>query len=394
MSVARDSTWTPSTRHRRANRISRRGPRATSVTMWLVTRVTRICLGVLPLLVAVVAALWLVSRYELSHRGPRVPASADEPPRRAPRGAQLVPIGAIHVERAARGVCINPDGRTVAFADGSEAIGLLDLNSHVVRRHALAAKLVSLAWSPDGGRVAACGSDVIVLWNVRGGSVDRDMRQHLVGTRTSCGALAFGASGRQLFVGAAHQTVDVWDLSSGSTSEPRTLLGEGGLEEEWQGPIVSSPVGGSETRCIAVGPDERWLAAGDGTYPLRILDARSGRLMRMLHGHGRALLSVAISPDGKMMVSSSVDTTTVWRADQWSVVTSLGSSGYVGWTKDSLRVVIAALRSRALEVWDATSGAACVGVDLDSSPMSLAVGENVIVVGCSDATIRWYKYHP
>ncbi len=66
---------------------------------------------------------------------------------------------------------------------------------------------------------------------------------------------------------------------------------------------------------VAISPDGRTIVSGSGDNTIKIWDLATGRLKATLTGHSYSVYSVAISPDGSTLVSGSYDNTIkVWRA--------------------------------------------------------------------------------
>lgn len=74
---------------------------------------------------------------------------------------------------------------------------------------------------------------------------------------------------------------------------------------------------------LAFSPDDRLLATAEGDDVVRLRDARSGREIATLSGHGDVVWNVAFSPDGRRIVTASWDgTIKLWDpADQRLIVT-------------------------------------------------------------------------
>jgi len=60
---------------------------------------------------------------------------------------------------------------------------------------------------------------------------------------------------------------------------------------------------------VAVSPDGRTIVSGSDDRTVKVWEAESGRLLRSLEGHKLSVNAVAVSPDGRTIVSGSDDRT-------------------------------------------------------------------------------------
>jgi WD40 repeat protein len=82
------------------------------------------------------------------------------------------------------------------------------------------------------------------------------------------------------------RTVKVWELESGRLL--RSLEGH----TDW-------------VRAVAVSPDGRFIVSGSDDRTVKVWELESGRLLRSLEGHTGRVRAVAVSPDGRFIVSGS-----------------------------------------------------------------------------------------
>lgn len=72
---------------------------------------------------------------------------------------------------------------------------------------------------------------------------------------------------------------------------------------------------------LALSPDGRFLVSGSEDLTLKIWDTATGNVLRTLSGHDQGVLAAAVSPDGRLIASGSADQT----VRVWNVVTGQGS---------------------------------------------------------------------
>ena len=82
---------------------------------------------------------------------------------------------------------------------------------------------------------------------------------------------------------------------------------------------------------VAVSPDGRFIVSGSLDRTVKVWDAHDGRLLRSLAGHTDRVTAVALSPDGRTIVSGADDRTVkVWEAESGRLLRSLeGHTGSV-----------------------------------------------------------------
>jgi WD40 repeat protein/serine/threonine protein kinase len=154
-------------------------------------------------------------------------------------------------------------------------------------------RAVTVAFSPDGKRLATGGFDHIVkLWDAGAGQELLTLKGH--GDNVS--SVAFSHDGKRLATGSFDYTVKLWDAGTG-----QELLTLKGHEDQ----VIS----------VAFSPDGKRLASGSIDRTVKLWDAVTGQELLTLKGHGGHVISVTFSPDGKRLASGSNDRTVkLWDA--------------------------------------------------------------------------------
>ena len=102
-----------------------------------------------------------------------------------------------------------------------------------------------------------------------------------------------------------------WTVVSSSLPQKIRLFEYGTLEPGKEIKIMEGHTNG--VTCVAVTQDGRHIVSGSKDHTVRIWQLASGKEIHQLEGHTRTVTSVAVTPDGHNIVSGSDDKTVrVW----------------------------------------------------------------------------------
>ncbi len=211
--------------------------------------------------------------------------------------------------------------------------------------------VATVAWSPDGKRIASgSGDQTVQVWDADNGAHSFVYRGHT----TNINAVAWSpartrqrvasASGNSFFKG--EHVVQVWDAAT----KTHSLTYQGHTQ----------PV-----RAVAWSPDGTQIASGSEDKTVQVWDAGSGSLSFSYSRHTGIVSSVAWSPDGKRIASASDDTTVqVWDARTATPIFSFSHTSMVNavaWSPDGMSIASASGNvflggEHSVQVWDATTG--------------------------------------
>jgi len=115
-----------------------------------------------------------------------------------------------------------------------------------------------------------------------------------------------------------------------------------------------------DARSVAISPDGKRIVSSSNDDPLRIWDAATGECLRVLNGHESWVMSVAISPDGTRIVSGSDDKSLrIWDAATGECLRVLNGHEDLVWSvaisPDGTRIVSGS-GDKSLRIWDAATG--------------------------------------
>ena len=254
-----------------------------------------------------------------------------------------------------RSVAWSPDGKRLATGSNDKTAKVWDAETgkDVLTLNGHNGPVVSVAWSPDGKRLATgSGDKTAKVWDAETGKEVLTLDGHI----DSGVSVAWSPDGKRLATWSSeNKTVTMWDAETGQ--EVRTLNGH-------NGPVVS----------VAWSPDGKRLATGSRDRTAKVWDTETGKELLSLIGSRGSVLSVAWSQDGKRLATGSVDgTVRVWDAETGKEVLTLsgqlGTVASVAWSPDGKRLASGNANNTA-NVWDVESG---------TEVLTLSVGRGTVL---------------
>ena len=230
-----------------------------------------------------------------------------------------------------------------------------------------------LAWSPDGGMLAAGGKDGTVhIWETASGRELHVLREH----KSPVQAVAFSYDGKRVAAWGTLGTIRIWDAGTGQLTE----------DVVHAGPVVTAG---------AWSPDNKTLATGhfDGTVTLS--GAHKGAKTAKLRAHVDWIYHLAWSPDSARLASTSANDffVSIWDAATHKMV--LGplrhSHGIttIEWEPGGQRLATGSM-DETTKIWNANTGYEEVILrGQRSSVTSLAWGpDGRLAAGGGDGSMR------
>ncbi|MCC8242825.1 WD40 repeat domain-containing protein [Saccharothrix luteola] len=264
----------------------------------------------------------------------------------------------------------SPDGRLLATAtqpfpccpDGvpGNTLTLWDLDTGTpVRRVGHTGQVLSVAFSPDGRRVATAGVDrTVFIRDTATGTVLKSFTGHA----GAVNGVRFSPDGRLLATASHDQTVKLWDPATGTPLA--TLTGHTG----WIRTAEFSPDGRTlataghdqtvilwdvttRTRLdtitdhtdadftgVAFSPDGRTLAYTSGDAAIALWDVSRRTTTARLTGHTQRVHAIAFSPDGHHLATAGADQNLIlWDVDPERAITHVCAAAGRDLTPDEWR---------------------------------------------------------
>jgi WD40 repeat protein/tRNA A-37 threonylcarbamoyl transferase component Bud32 len=277
------------------------------------------------------------------------------------------------------GVAFHPRGHVFASVgtdnslrvwDAKTCLELFSLPGHT-------AAVLDVAFGPDGQVASASADQTVKFWNL-------ETRQAFTikGFQGTVRSLALSSDGRRLVTGDTSGTVQVRDASTGQEvwtktdvatfihrvaySPAGTYVAAGcvdGTAQLWNA-ATGDPAGtfrhSGRLHSVTFSPDSRLLACGDSHEKVTLWDVVTREKVKTLSGHSHYVVSLAFSPDGKYLASTSWSEVKVWEVRTWREVATLGGlAGDIFWvtiSPDGRRLAASGgYKSKGeIKIWDSS----------------------------------------
>ncbi|KAL0960845.1 hypothetical protein HGRIS_005861 [Hohenbuehelia grisea] len=234
-----------------------------------------------------------------------------------------------------------------------------------------------VSFSSDGAHIASCafGDRTVRVWDVANLT---QVAQLDTQAKYDVKSVAFSMNGHDIIVGHDDR-IQVWDWASGQK--------------------IGDPLKGPDVYSIAVATDGQWIVSGSYNATVQILDLPSGQQIgESLVGHDGVVTSVAISKDGKRVVSAGDETIRIWDTGVISESRSKSPlAGHDGQPVVSISIspdgqyIASGSWDKTIRIWDVA------GRRQDGEPLtgqyavtSVAFSPNgrLIISGSADSTVR------
>jgi WD40 repeat protein/serine/threonine protein kinase len=187
-------------------------------------------------------------------------------------------------------VAASPDGRTALTGSADLSVRLWDLETGLELQRFTGHDdwVFDVVYSPDGRRAISGSTDHTArVWDLMPGNL---VQQFKMTDLPAVHAATISADGSLALSGHEEGVIVLWDTATGQPVRRLTS---------------DTPAHSAAVYTVAFSPDGKLAASGDLDGHVCLWDVATGAEFRHLEGHTNAVLSVTFSPDGKQLATSS-----------------------------------------------------------------------------------------
>ncbi|MCU0542047.1 MAG: WD40 repeat domain-containing protein [Oscillatoriaceae cyanobacterium Prado104] len=287
----------------------------------------------------------------------------------------------------------------------------------------------SLAISPDGQTLVSGGYRTLKIWNLQTGELKKTMSAHL----SHVYAVAISPDG-QAIVSGGYKNLKTWNIETGELKKVRNHISgkvnalaidrNRGKEPDWQ-TIFSGGIDkntyiwfldskfwrtglrschnkhSQAINAVAISPDGKTLVSGSDDKTIKLWNIVTGSMfynwnaIRTITGHLEAVKALAISPDGQILVSGSADNTIkIWQLATGELLGTLEehtkSVNAVAISPDG-KIMISGSSDKSLKIWRLATGELIKTLKEHTkgiNAVAITPDGRTIVSGSADNTIK------
>jgi WD40 repeat protein/serine/threonine protein kinase len=238
-------------------------------------------------------------------------------------------------------VAWSPDGGRLASGGREGRVRIWDSSSgrETTSFSRFDSDVTTVAWNPQGNRVAAAElNGVVKIWDVNTGSEETVFRGH----KGAVFGVAWSPDGKSLASGGDDQTVQIWNATTGNVQAVLRGNKQSVRDVQWS-------------------PDGKRVASAGEDWDIHIWNLADGSINHVLHGHINIVNRIAWSPDGNWLASASNDQTIkLWSTNSGAEIkTMVGHTlevQAIAWSPDGQRLASGA-SDQTVKIWDPVHGA-------------------------------------
>jgi WD40 repeat protein len=232
---------------------------------------------------------------------------------------------------------------TAGYSDGTMQLFDVRTGARLLTFEGHLLNVNSIAFSPDGARVLSAADDEkLKIWNSKTGKLLFTIPAATIQDHHAYDiSVAYSQDGKHIFAGSSDGGLREWDAISGRQTR------------------IFASAGGS-IKSLAVSPDGKHILSVSGSE-IKIRDIQTGKIVGTLDDHAGTVLSASFSPNGKRIVSGKWD----GKVNLWDIDGKVVSHQF-GATTESVqsvasspdgKIIASAHSDDIIRLWTAGTGA-------------------------------------
>lgn len=225
----------------------------------------------------------------------------------------------------------------------------------------------SASFSPDGKRIVSASQKTVSIWDAETG----EELVRLEGHASLINTASFSPDGKSIVSASNDKTVRIWNfetctevkitkghhvVSPISPDGRSVVLASGSIWDAFTGREVITLKGCSNLVSAAFSLDGKRIASISEDNSVHVWDVESGRELKSLEERVPDFSSITFSPNGKNIVSTSVQMTRIWNSETGEELNKLEGRGYRTTNFSPDGRVIASAVENAIYLWNAMTG--------------------------------------
>jgi eukaryotic-like serine/threonine-protein kinase len=296
----------------------------------------------------------------------------------------------------------SPDGRRIA---ASGYLGLFVADSATGQKlWSDRVRCRSLSWSPDGQRLATASSTVAFAVSIRDADTGRRMME-FEGHRNPVTSVAWSPDGKQLAAGSFDGSCRIWEATTG---KQRFVLGKPDRSGSWfmepaqRREATDDWDGDGTTRratFIAWSSDSKRLVSASSNHAIRVWSVETGHELQAMQTGGYLLMGMALSPNGRHLAIAGCEeagggTVMVFDATSGQLKQSLPQSAEVlclAFSPDDRSLAVGSRGLGGMRILDVETGQVVRIVrGFEFTPFAVAYSPDGsrLATGCTDGALR------
>ena len=252
-------------------------------------------------------------------------------------------------------------------------------------------KLVkSVLITPDGKNIISGSYDqTIKIWDVKTGKLLKTFTGH----SDDINSLALSKDGKILVSSSGDKTIKIWDLTTGKNVQTIAANNQNIRK-------IGRTIPGNTYAIVSVAitPDGKTIISDSGnkTNNIHLWDVKTGQLLKTLFRHQSYISTLAVSSDGKILVSGSADQTIkIWDLNTGKLIRKLPDNLHYGVESVAIspdsQIIVSGGRDRTIKVWNLNTGEllrTLTDHTMAVNSVAISADGQTIVSASSDQTIK------